>query len=341
MQPSSCRAAWAGPSPAQAHRPARQRRFGAGPAQAAPPAGPLVLERRAAEPAGGPGVAAGRSAGGQPTRGSTPPHRQRSSRTWQLEQQQWQPAWVLQGGGALLLADAHEAWPTAAAAPDDGGSLRVQLNDSPPRPPQLQQGDGSSPPGGGGRDPDQQDFFANVGDAIRTLREDYPLLFVKDLNYSIYREDLTFKDPNLTFHGLKAYRAIFWGLRFHGKLLLQAANVRVLRIWQPEDAVIKLRWQINAKPRLSGTPGTFDGISIYRLDRRGKVYQHEVTDVQLRDPPITNPLLYGLNFILSPRPQVQQVPCPGSWYVDGEEEELPEVLAVAPVLLPGGSADHL
>lgn len=56
---------------------------------------------------------------------------------------------------------------------------------------------------------------------------------------SIYREDLTFKDPNLAFHGLKTYRAIFWGLRLHGKLLLRAANVRVLRIWQPEDAVIK------------------------------------------------------------------------------------------------------
>ena len=45
--------------------------------------------------------------------------------------------------------------------------------------------------------------------------------------------------------------------------------------------------------------------------------------------PITNPLLYGLNFILSPRPQLQQVPCPGSWYAEGEEELLPEVLAAA------------
>jgi hypothetical protein len=33
-----------------------------------------------------------------------------------------------------------------------------------------------------------------------------------------------------------------------------------------------------------GAPGTFDGISVYRLDSRGKVYQHEVTDVQMRDP---------------------------------------------------------
>lgn len=45
----------------------------------------------------------------------------------------------------------------------------------------------------------------------------------------------------------------------------------------------RLRWQINATPRL-GSPGTFDGISVYRLDRHGKVYQHEVTDVQMRDP---------------------------------------------------------
>ena len=33
-----------------------------------------------------------------------------------------------------------------------------------------------------------------------------------------------------------------------------------------------------------GTNGTFDGISVYRLDRHGRVQQHEVTDVQLRDP---------------------------------------------------------
>ncbi|EFN50536.1 hypothetical protein CHLNCDRAFT_16014, partial [Chlorella variabilis] len=78
----------------------------------------------------------------------------------------------------------------------------------------------------------------NVGDAIRTLREDYPLLFVKDLNYGIYREDLVFKDPSLTFQGLKNYKLIFWSLRFHGRLFLKAAHVQVLRIWQPEDRVI-------------------------------------------------------------------------------------------------------
>ena len=50
---------------------------------------------------------------------------------------------------------------------------------------------------------------------------------------------MVFKDPNLSFSGLRNYKIIFWSLRFHGRLFLQAAHVRVLRIWQPEDAVIK------------------------------------------------------------------------------------------------------
>lgn len=33
----------------------------------------------------------------------------------------------------------------------------------------------------------KDDFFLNLGLAVRTLREDLPLLFVKDLNYDIYR----------------------------------------------------------------------------------------------------------------------------------------------------------
>lgn len=33
----------------------------------------------------------------------------------------------------------------------------------------------------------KNDFYVNVGLAVRTLREDLPLLFSKDLNYDIYR----------------------------------------------------------------------------------------------------------------------------------------------------------
>jgi hypothetical protein len=158
--------------------------------------------------------------------------------------------------------------------------------------PHARRGDGSSGGGGGGGGatpsvrpyfevqvdeppPPQQkdksaDYYANVGDAIRALRDDIPLLFQRELNCerrtdqpaapccsccgctgrpitllcfptagSIYREDVTFRDPNISFTGLKNYKLIFWSLRFHGRLFFKNPYVEVLRIWQPEDQLIK------------------------------------------------------------------------------------------------------
>jgi len=47
-----------------------------------------------------------------------------------------------------------------------------------------------STPTTGAKDEHQQqkdEFYLNLGLAVRTLREDMPLIFVKDLNYDIYR----------------------------------------------------------------------------------------------------------------------------------------------------------
>lgn len=58
----------------------------------------------------------------------------------------------------------------------------TKLLDSPPnRVGQVTQ----APPGGQKHQDD--DFYVNLGLAVRTLREDMPLLFSKDLNYGIYR----------------------------------------------------------------------------------------------------------------------------------------------------------
>lgn len=140
----------------------------------------------------------------------------------------------------------------------------------------------------------------------------------------IYRDEIVFRDPRLSFQGKDNYKIIFWSLRFHGKLFFSKLYVDVLRIWQPEDHQIKMRWRIVGVPRVWWkTDGTIDGISTYKLDSEGKIYEHSVDNVQLRDPPITNPLLYGLNYILSPSLQGEggQVPCPGSWFT-GEAGEL-------------------
>jgi hypothetical protein len=159
----------------------------------------------------------------------------------------------------------------------------------------------------------KDDYYANMGDAIRTLREDIPQMFRKDLNYSIYREDIVFKDSKLEFRGKKNYKIIFWSLRFHGQLFFKHMHVDILRIWQPDDYIIKMRWQVIGSPRVWWeAEGHIDGISTYKIDKEGKIYEHSVDNVQLRDPPITNPLLYGLNYVLSPSGQPQSLPMPGS-----------------------------
>ncbi|KAK9903421.1 hypothetical protein WJX75_005160 [Coccomyxa subellipsoidea] len=185
----------------------------------------------------------------------------------------------------------------------------------------------SQTPGGG--DDDKNEFYANVGNAIRTLRVEIPLLFQQDFTYDIYREDVVFRDPRNTFKGLKNYKTIFWSLRFHGRLFFSRLYVDVQRIWQPDDAQIRMRWTVHGIPRVPWkAEGIFDGVSTFKLDRKGKIYEHQVDNVILRDPPmLRSPLFAGLNLtpLLQPQPQTQ--PCPGAWYNNAPlaaEERFPQ-----------------
>lgn len=47
---------------------------------------------------------------------------------------------------------------------------------------------------------DKDDFYLNLGLAVRTLRDDLPSLFSKDLNYDIYRYK---PEPSIPLLGLK------------------------------------------------------------------------------------------------------------------------------------------
>lgn len=160
----------------------------------------------------------------------------------------------------------------------------------------------------------RQDYYANVGDAIRTLREEIPRIFVQDLTYDIYREDVVFKDPRNTVKGKKNYKRIFRGLSLLGRLAFTRCRVDVKRIWQPEPNRISLRWQFHGIPRIPWeVQGVFDGVSQFKLDSDGKVYEHMVTNVVLRDPPLgISPLWTNLARIFSREP----LPCPGINFED-------------------------
>ena len=162
---------------------------------------------------------------------------------------------------------------------------------------------GSGGPGGDNDKPENSDpssskdddFYAQSGEAIRTLREDYPLLLEKPLVTKIYREDIGLVDETVEFgqveghvlaSGLAEYKRCHKWLRTAARILFCQTEVNVLRIWSPLGSTglrtIKVRWSIRGKLRLVGNmteEAHFDGISEYKLDSGGFIYQHNLTDL--------------------------------------------------------------
>ncbi|PON33942.1 NTF2-like domain containing protein [Parasponia andersonii] len=144
----------------------------------------------------------------------------------------------------------------------------------------------------------KDDFYVNLGLAVRTLREDLPLIFTKDLNYDIYRDDITFKDPLNTFTGIENYKLIFWALRFHGRILFREISLEVYRIWQPSENVILIRWNLKGVPRVPWeAKGQFQGTSRYKLDRNGKIYEHKVDNLAFNFPQPLKPAASVLDLV--------------------------------------------
>ncbi|KAL4313544.1 hypothetical protein GQ457_01G050640 [Hibiscus cannabinus] len=133
---------------------------------------------------------------------------------------------------------------------------------------------------------EKQNYYVNMGYAIRTLREEFPDIFYKELNFDIYRDDIVFKDPLNTFIGIDNYKSIFWALRFHGRIFFKALWLDIISVWQPMENVIMVRWTIHGIPRVPWeSRGRFDGTSEYKLDKNGKIYEHRVDNIALNSPP--------------------------------------------------------
>ncbi|KAK4339340.1 hypothetical protein RND71_040802 [Anisodus tanguticus] len=133
---------------------------------------------------------------------------------------------------------------------------------------------------------EKRNYYLNTGYAIRTIREEFPTLFYKELNFDIYREDIVFKDPLNTITGIDNYKSIFWALRFHGRMLFKALWIDIVSVWQPVENMIIVRWTVHGIPRVPWERhGRFDGTSEYKLDKDGKIYEHRVHNIALNAPP--------------------------------------------------------
>ncbi|CAN4111514.1 unnamed protein product [Withania somnifera] len=133
---------------------------------------------------------------------------------------------------------------------------------------------------------EKRNYYLNTGYAIRTIREEFPSLFYKELSFDIYRDDIVFRDPINTFTGIDNYKSIFWALRFHGRMLFRALWIDIVSVWQPVENMIIVRWTVHGIPRVPWeSHGRFDGTSEYKLDKDGKIYEHWVHNIALNAPP--------------------------------------------------------
>ncbi|KIZ03927.1 hypothetical protein MNEG_4027 [Monoraphidium neglectum] len=145
--------------------------------------------------------------------------------------------------------------------------------------------EGAGTAGGGGGD--DGEFNTNFGEAVVCLREDLPDMFVRDMRWHIYREDVTFTlgtmgDARLT--GLTKYKWLHRSVRALTWLLYSDVRLTTLRMWesQTERRHLRVRWCVLATPRLpafvaGSEPMRFEAISTYKFDSRtGRIYEHSV-----------------------------------------------------------------
>lgn len=115
----------------------------------------------------------------------------------------------------------------------------------------------------------------SVEQVIKTLKEDLPTLFEKDISYHIYTDDIYFKDPVNTFKYKFNYRIIFWTLRFHARLFFTQIYFDVHEVYQSDKDTILAKWTVRGVLRVPWKAGLlFNGYSTYKLNQDNLIYEH-------------------------------------------------------------------
>jgi hypothetical protein len=115
----------------------------------------------------------------------------------------------------------------------------------------------------------------SVERVIKTLKEDLPTLFEKDISYYIYTQDIYFKDPVNTFKYKFNYRIIFWTLRFHARLFFTQIYFDVHEVYQSAEDTILAKWTVRGVLRVLWKAGLlFNGYSTYKLNQDKLIYEH-------------------------------------------------------------------
>ncbi|MDB9371774.1 DUF2358 domain-containing protein [Nodularia sphaerocarpa] len=114
-----------------------------------------------------------------------------------------------------------------------------------------------------------------IEQVIKTLQEDLPTLFEKDITYDIYTQDIYFQDPVNKFKWKFNYRIIFWTLRFHARLFFTQIYFDLHEVSQPAKDTILAKWTVRGVLRVPWKAGLFfNGYSTYKLNQDTVIYEH-------------------------------------------------------------------
>ena len=159
---------------------------------------------------------------------------------------------------------------------------------------------------------DRAEYEMNLGKAMDTLRNDYPKILTKDLNYDIYDPNLVVVDPSgVTLHGLSNYKASFTFLHTVVNFFYceEASGLTFRMVYDWARNSVRVSWNAVLVPKAiyGGVRNKLyvDGISLYELNRTsGKISKHSIERLLVNDAHVRAPqgVLHGLAAeIMNPR----------------------------------------
>merc|ERR1719491_338664 len=141
------------------------------------------------------------------------------------------------------------------------------------------------------------EYDLNLGNAIDTLRRDYPKLFVEKPDLSIFTPTVELCDPSgKRLQGVSQYERVFDMLRFLRRTTMQDAELTYRIVCH--DDTIRVRWCAKMQvrdPVLGLTQlNVIDGVSVYELDSVGKIRKHKIETIVMATPDMMQPINLGL-----------------------------------------------
>mmetsp|Transcript_24424 Transcript_24424/g.49571 ORF Transcript_24424/g.49571 Transcript_24424/m.49571 type:complete len:251 (+) Transcript_24424:27-779(+) len=141
------------------------------------------------------------------------------------------------------------------------------------------------------RSPSPSDFDLFKGRVIDTLTHKYTHLYTEKPDFSIFTSDVVLSDSSgKRIQGLQSYERVFDMLHLIRRAaVLDATISHRMLAERGENTTIRIRWSTELSLRGGAvaeslglaTVFNLDGISVYSLDHRGRVYWHSLEDIQL------------------------------------------------------------